>query len=60
MNLVSGQNFDQRLSCFPKLITMSGLAIDPKGAQSKPDTDISDLAGRIIFISGGVFIRTAH
>ncbi|KAM0715201.1 hypothetical protein Q7P37_009666 [Cladosporium fusiforme] len=35
------------------LNTMSGLAINPKGVQFNPDTDIPDLAGRVIFITGG-------
>ncbi|KAJ0418316.1 hypothetical protein BJY00DRAFT_315044 [Aspergillus carlsbadensis] len=32
---------------------MSGLTINPKGVQFNPDTDIPNLAGKIIFITGG-------
>jgi hypothetical protein len=35
-------------------INMSGLAINPKGVQFNPDTDISSLAGKNIFVTGGV------
>lgn len=32
---------------------MSGLAINPKGVQFNPDTDIPSLAGKNIFVTGG-------
>ncbi|KAB8075512.1 hypothetical protein BDV29DRAFT_155593 [Aspergillus leporis] len=32
---------------------MSGLAINPKSVQFKPDTDIPNLASKIIFVTGG-------
>jgi NAD(P)-dependent dehydrogenase (short-subunit alcohol dehydrogenase family) len=35
---------------------MSGLAINPKGVQFNPETDIPDLAGKIILITGGTSI----
>ena len=34
-------------------INMSGLAINPKGVQFDPDTDISALTGKNIFVTGG-------
>jgi hypothetical protein len=33
---------------------MAGLAIHPKGVQFDPDTDIPSLAGKIIFVTGGL------
>ncbi|KAJ5094987.1 hypothetical protein N7532_007278 [Penicillium argentinense] len=32
---------------------MSGLAINPRGVQFKPDTDIPNLGGKTIFVTGG-------
>lgn len=32
---------------------MSGLAINPNGVQFKPDTDIPDLSGKVILVTGG-------
>jgi hypothetical protein len=33
---------------------MAGLTINPKGVQFNPDTDIPDLAGKIILVTGGI------
>jgi hypothetical protein len=35
---------------------MSGLAINPRGVQFNPDTDIPNLDGKIIFVTGGMLI----
>ena len=42
------------------LTTMSGLAINPKGVQFNPDSDIPDLTGKIILVTGGVFTSSAR
>jgi NAD(P)-dependent dehydrogenase (short-subunit alcohol dehydrogenase family) len=42
------------------LVTMSGLTINPGGVQFNPDTDIPDLAGKIILVTGGVFVPSAR
>jgi hypothetical protein len=35
---------------------MSGLAINPRGVQFEPDTDIPDLDGKTIVVTGGMLI----
>lgn len=39
---------------------MSGLAINPKGVQFNPNSDIPDLTGKIILVTGGVFTSSAR
>lgn len=37
---------------------MSGLMVNPKGVQFHPDTDIPDLAGKIILVTGDTCITS--